>query len=34
VAAGLVEIFLHTEFQGGRHARRIAKIAQLEQHHS
>ncbi len=33
-AAGLVEIFLHTEFQGGRHARRIAKIAQLEQHHS
>ena len=33
-AAGLVEIFLHTEFQGGRHARRVAKIAQLEQHHS
>jgi ribose 5-phosphate isomerase B len=33
-AAGLVEIFLNTEFQGGRHARRIAKIAQLEQHHS
>jgi ribose 5-phosphate isomerase B len=30
-AAGLVEIFLNTEFQGGRHARRIAKIAQLEQ---
>ena len=33
-AAGLVKIFLNTEFQGGRHARRIAKIAQLEQHHS
>ncbi len=31
-AAGLVEIFLKTEFQGGRHARRIAKIAQIEQH--
>ncbi len=31
-AAHLVEIFLSTEFQGGRHARRLAKIAQLEQH--
>jgi ribose 5-phosphate isomerase B len=29
-AAGLVHTFLDTEFQGGRHARRIAKIAQLE----
>jgi ribose 5-phosphate isomerase RpiB len=27
----LVEIFLNTEFAGGRHARRVAKIAQLEQ---
>ncbi len=30
-AAGLVHIFLNTEFSGGRHARRVAKIAQLEQ---
>jgi ribose 5-phosphate isomerase B len=29
-ALGLVHIFLETEFAGGRHARRIAKIAQLE----
>jgi len=29
-AAGLVSIFLDTEFAGGRHARRVAKIAQLE----
>src|SRR3954465_12674364 len=29
-AAGLVHIFLDTEFMGGRHARRVAKIAQLE----
>jgi ribose 5-phosphate isomerase B len=29
-AAGLVHTFLETEFQGGRHARRVAKIAQLE----
>ena len=29
-AAGLVQIFLDTEFAGGRHARRVAKIAQLE----
>lgn len=29
-AAPLVELFLHTEFAGGRHARRVAKIAQLE----
>jgi ribose 5-phosphate isomerase B len=30
-AAGLIDIFLKTEFTGGRHARRVAKIAQLEQ---
>ncbi len=29
-AADLIHIFLNTEFAGGRHARRIAKIAQLE----
>lgn len=31
VAADLVDIFLTTEFAGGRHARRVAKIGQLEQ---
>ena len=30
-AAALTELFLKTEFAGGRHARRVAKIAQLEQ---
>jgi ribose 5-phosphate isomerase B len=30
-AADLVDRFLETEFQGGRHARRVAKIRQLEQ---
>jgi len=30
-AAGLVHIFLNTGFLGGRHARRVAKIAQLEE---
>jgi ribose 5-phosphate isomerase B len=30
-AAALVDIFLKTEFQGGRHARRVAKIMQIEQ---
>lgn len=30
-AAALVDIFLNTEFQGGRHARRVAKIMQIEQ---
>src|SRR5262249_44051305 len=30
-AAGLIRVFLETAFTGGRHARRIAKIAQLEQ---
>jgi ribose 5-phosphate isomerase B len=29
-AAGLVDLFLNTAFSGGRHARRVAKIAQLE----
>ncbi|MCI8650340.1 MAG: ribose 5-phosphate isomerase B [Anaerotruncus sp.] len=30
LAIELVDIFLHTEFEGGRHQRRIEKIAQLE----
>jgi ribose 5-phosphate isomerase B len=29
-AMELIELFLQTEFAGGRHARRVAKIAQLE----
>ena len=29
-AAAMVDTFLNTEFLGGRHARRLAKIAQLE----
>ena len=29
-ALDLIHIFLNTEFSGGRHARRVAKIAQLE----
>jgi ribose 5-phosphate isomerase B len=29
-AHNLIEIFLGTQFTGGRHARRVAKIAQLE----
>jgi ribose 5-phosphate isomerase B len=29
-ALDLIHIFLDTEFAGGRHARRVAKIAQLE----
>ncbi len=29
-AMQLIDIFLNTEFIGGRHARRVAKIAQLE----
>ena len=29
-AMQLIDIFLKTEFAGGRHARRVAKIAQLE----
>jgi len=30
-AMQLIDIFLSTEFVGGRHARRVAKIAQLEE---
>ena len=30
-AMELVSVFLETEFQGGRHARRVAKITRLEQ---
>ena len=33
-ASSLIELFLNTEFTGGRHARRVAKIAQLEGSHS
>jgi ribose 5-phosphate isomerase B len=33
-AMELIELFLATEFAGGRHARRVAKIAQLEQRES
>ena len=29
-AASLIQVFLDTPFAGGRHARRVAKIAQLE----
>ena len=29
-ALELIHVFLNTEFSGGRHARRVAKIAQLE----
>jgi ribose 5-phosphate isomerase B len=29
-ASALIHIFLDTQFAGGRHARRVAKIAQLE----
>ncbi len=32
LADRLVEIWLNTPFEGGRHARRIEKIAELEQH--
>lgn len=30
LAADIVEIFLKTDFQGGRHARRVSKIIELE----
>jgi ribose 5-phosphate isomerase B len=30
-AGELLDLFLNTEFEGGRHARRVAKIARLEQ---
>jgi ribose 5-phosphate isomerase B len=29
-AVALIDVFLNTEFAGGRHARRVAKIGQLE----
>jgi ribose 5-phosphate isomerase B len=29
-AIELIHVFLNTEFAGGRHARRVAKIARLE----
>ena len=29
-AEALLDVFLHTEFEGGRHSRRLAKIAELE----
>ncbi len=29
-AGRMLDVFLHTEFEGGRHARRLAKIAKLE----
>ena len=31
LAIELVDLFLNTEFEGGRHARRIAKLAALEE---
>jgi ribose 5-phosphate isomerase B len=31
VAHQMLDVFLGTEFEGGRHARRVAKITQLEQ---
>ena len=31
VAAPMLDAFLNTDFEGGRHARRVAKIMQLEQ---
>ena len=31
-AERLTDVFLRTEFLGGRHARRVAKITELEQH--
>ena len=31
LACEMVDIFLETEFEGGRHARRVEKLAQLEE---
>lgn len=31
LAVELVDVFLHTEFEGGRHARRVEKIMALEE---
>jgi ribose 5-phosphate isomerase B len=33
-ALDIVRLFLRTEFEGGRHARRLVKVAVLEQHRS
>lgn len=33
VTLRLIKIWLETPFEGGRHARRVAKIRELEQHH-
>jgi ribose 5-phosphate isomerase B len=30
LAGELVDVFLNTEFAGGRHARRVAKIARID----
>ncbi len=34
LAQEILQVFLHTDFEGGRHARRIEKIQQIEQHQS
>jgi ribose 5-phosphate isomerase B len=31
LAAEILELWLSTEFQGGRHERRVAQIAEIEQ---
>ena len=31
LAAEIVDVFLDTEFEGGRHARRVEKIMKLEE---
>lgn len=31
-ASELIDVFLTTEFEGGRHARRVSKISELESH--
>ena len=34
LAADIVDIWLHTEFAGGRHAKRVEKITQIERKYS
>ncbi|HEV8307365.1 MAG TPA: ribose 5-phosphate isomerase B [Methylomirabilota bacterium] len=34
LALEIVEMWLRTEFEGGRHSRRVGKIAELEQRHA
>ncbi|SRR5581483_3007647 len=34
LALEILDMWLRTEFQGGRHARRIGKLAELEQRHA